>query len=390
MKFPKSFLWGSATSAYQVEGGIENNDWAEAARQGKIPPAGRACDHYNRYEEDFDIAKSLGQNAHRFSIEWARIEPEEGRFDERAIEHYRSVLRALHDRGLEPFVTLWHFNLPVWFARMGGFENKKAAFYFERYCEYVMSKLAASTKTTASQGGIGVRFWITINEPIVYASQGYLRGGWPPFKKNIFRFIKVVDNLAVSHNVAYKKIKSIQPLAQIGIAKNQFNFEADRNPINRLLAKFLIWFWNHRFIGKISESQDFIGINHYFYKKFGGKNIHEKSDMGWDIYPKGIYNVLMELKRYHKPIYITENGIADATDTKRTKFIKDYLYWIYRAIHDGIDVRGYFYWSLLDNYELHHGFKYRFGLIEMDYETMERKIRPSAHEYKRICEANSL
>src|SRR3989338_1108770 len=140
-KFPDGFLWGSATSSYQVEGGIENNDWAEATRNGKVPLAGRGCDHYNRYEGDFDIAKSLWQNAHRFSIEWARIEPDEGKFDDNAIEHYRKVLAALRDRGLEPFVTLWHFTLPIWFSRMGGFENKKAPFYFARYCEYVVSRL---------------------------------------------------------------------------------------------------------------------------------------------------------------------------------------------------------------------------------------------------------
>lgn len=372
LKFPNGFLWGSATSAYQVEGGIENNDWAQAAREGKIPAAGRACDHYNRYEEDFDIAKSLGQNAHRFSIEWARVEPEEGRFDEGAIEHYRKVIMVLRERGLEPFVTLWHFTLPIWFAKIGGFENHRAPEIFARYCEYAVGRL-----------GDRANFWITINEPMVYASQGYFRGIWPPFKKNIFKFMKVVDNLAMSHNVAYQKIKFVQPLAQVGIAKHQINFEANSNPANRLLAKFLIWFWNHRFLAKISKSQDFIGVNYYFHKKFGNKKYglrktidYEKSDLGWDIYPKGIYNVLMELKRYRKSVYVTENGVADAEDRLRTRFIKDHLYWVYRAIHDGVDVHGYFYWSLLDNFEWDKGFEPRFGLIEMNYKTMERKIRP--------------
>lgn len=399
LRFPKGFLWGSATSAYQVEGGIENNDWAQAAHAGRMPAAGLATDHYNRYEEDFDIAKSLGQNTHRFSIEWARVEPGEGRFDDGAIEHYRKVLLALRERGLEPFVTLWHFTLPVWFARMGGFENKKAPFYFARYCEYVVKRLARPSFSTSTQaegmsknlGGDGrVRFWITINEPMIYASQGYFRGKWPPFKKNIFKFIKVVDNLATSHNIAYQKIKAVQPSTQIGIAKNQINFEANNNPANRLLVKFLILFWNHRFLAKICKSLDFIGVNYYFHKKFGDKNKYEKSDLSRDIYPKGIYNVLMELKRYHKPIYITENGIADAADTKRARFIKDHLYWIYRAIHDGVDIRGYFYWSLLDNFEWDKGFEPRFGLVEMNYETMERKIRPSAYEYQQICKSNSL
>ncbi len=386
-KFPAGFLWGSATSAYQVEGGIKNNDWAEAARQGKVPPSDRACDHHNLYEKDFDIAKSLGQNAHRFSIEWARIEPEEGKFNETEIEHYRKVLTALRERGIEPFVTLWHFTLPIWFARMGGFENKKAPFYFSRYCEYVVKNLG--------QGSGAPKFWITINEPMVFANLGYLEGNWPPFKKwyyplSPFRYFKIIKNMAMSHNISYRKIKSIRPDGFVGIAMHNVNFEFNRNPLNYLLAKFLIWFQNHRFLRKIEDRQDFIGLNYYFYKKFGGNNVYDKSDLSWSIYPKGIYNVLMELKRYHKPVYVTENGIADTKDIKRAKFIKEHLYWVKRAIDDKIDVRGYFHWSLLDNFEWADGFGPRFGLVEVDFKTMERKIRPSAYEYKKICENNSL
>ena len=386
--FPDGFLWGSATSSYQVEGGIENNDWASYAKasegQGgpKILFAGRACDHYNRYEEDFNIARELGQNAHRFSIEWARIEPEEGKFDEIEIEHYRKVLKALRERGIEPFVTLWHFTLPIWFAHISGFENKKAPFYFSRYCEYVVKKLG--------QGSGVPKFWITINEPTVYASGGFLKGKWPPFFKNPFKFYKVVNKLVMSHNLAYQKIKAVNSAFQIGIASHSLNLESSANPLYRLLVNFLIWFWNHRFLQKIHRHQDFIGLNYYFHKKFGDKTVYNKSDMGWDIYPKGIYNVLLELKRYHKPVYITENGIADAKDAKRAKFIKEHLYWVNRVINDGVDVRGYFYWSLLDNFEWAGGFGPRFGLVEVDYETMERRIRPSAYEYKKICENNSL
>lgn len=388
MKFPEGFLWGSATSAYQVEGGIRSNDWAEAARQGKAPPAGYACDHYNRYEADFDIAKSLGQNAYRFSIEWARIEPEEGRFDEAEIEHYQKMVTALRERGVEPFVTLWHFTLPIWFAHMGGFENKKAPFYFSRYCEYVVKKLG--------QGSGAPKFWITINEPSIFALMGFLNGVGPPFKKwfrpfGLFHYLRVMESLAVSHNVAYQRIKTINPGFQIGVATQNMNFESNRNPFNRFLAKFSIWlFWNHKFLQKIRERQDFIGLNYYIHKKFGDKTVYEKNDRGWDIYPKGIYNVLMELKRYHKPVYVTENGIADAKDTKRAKFIKDHLYWVKRAIDDKINIRGYFYWSLLDCFEWERGFGPRFGLVEVDFDTIERKIRPSAHEYKKICENNSL
>ena len=399
LKFPLGFLWGSATSAYQVEGGIENNNWAEAAREGKVPSAGRACDHYNLYEKDFDIAKSLGQNAHRFSIEWSRIEPEEGKFDDTEIEHYRKVVEALRERGIEPFVTLWHFTLPIWFAKEGGFENKKAPFYFSRYCEYVVRNLG--------QGSGAPNFWITINEPLVFAGMGYLDGKWPPFKSwrkplNFIRYLKVVDNLVTSHNITYEKLKRLDTNFKIGVAHQCTFFESNWNPFYKLSASLLNWFVNLRFLSKTSQHQDFVGLNHYFRQKvsLGAEradcipitedNKSRVSDMGWEIYPRSIYEVLMKLKKYKKPIYITENGLADAKDEKRARYIKGYLSQVWRAIHNGVDVRGYFYWSLLDNFEWANGFRPRFGLVEVDYKTMERKIRPSAYEYKKICENNSL
>ena len=267
-------------------------------------------------------------------------------------------------------------------SHSGGFENKKAPFYFARYCEYVVSRLGES-----------VIFWITINEPMVYVSGGFLRGKWPPFKRwhpiiHGAHFLKVIKSLTMSHNAAYEKIRKLNPNFKIGIAKNNINFESNNNPINRLVSSLAIWFWNQRFLKKIK--QDFIGLNYYFHKKFGDSHKYDKSDLGWDIYPKGIYNVLSELKGYNLPVYITENGLADTADTKRAKYIKDHLGWVSQAIHDGVDVRGYFYWSLLDNFEWADGFGPRFGLVEMNYDTMERKIRPSAYEYKKICESNSL
>jgi len=375
--FPQGFLWGSATSSYQVEGGIENNDWAEAARKGKIPAAGKACDSYNLYEEDFDFAKSLGQNTHRLSIEWSRIEPEEGKFNNAEVEHYRQVLLALKNRGLEPFVTIWHFALPLWFSNIGGFENKKAPFYFSRYCEYVADRLGDLTN-----------FLITINEPMVYVGQSYAHGIWPPFKRSFIKVLRVVDNLIESHNVAYKKIKKVKPNINIGIAADQVLYIYNKNPFNIVLSMILNWYRNRRFLSKIA--QDFIGVNYYRPIQYGSKINFQKSDMDWDIYPQGIHKVLNQIKRYKRPIYITENGIADSSDTRRAKFIEDHLYWVWCAIQEGVDIRGYFYWSLLDNLELAEGFKYRFGLIEVDYNNMRRTVRQSAHVYKNICISNSL
>ena len=378
-KFPEGFLWGSATASYQVEGGIENNDWAEGARDGRVPTCGRATDHYNRFESDFDIVKSLGQNVHRFSIEWARIEPEEGKFDEEEIEHYIKVLHALKVRGLEPFVTLWHFTLPIWFSKKGGFQNKDAPEMFARYCEYVVSRLGNKAK-----------YWMTMNEPLVWASGGYRTGKWPPFKKNLYYFVTVQSALARSHILAYKRIKKIFPNIQIGIAKHNIHFASNGYWWANIVSGFMNWFWNERFLNRIRGYQDFIGLNHYFYKKFGKKVNLPQTDMGWDIYPEAIYGCLIGLKKYNLPVYVTESGLADAKDDRRANYIKDYISNVEKAIKEGVDVRGYFYWSLLDNYEWAFGFKERFGLVEVDYGTLERKIRPSAFIYKKIAESNVI
>ena len=408
LKFPDGFLWGSGTSAHQVEG-HNHNDWTEWEKENAKRLAqhskkyweksqhlfpemglesnyisGCACDHYNRYEEDFDIAKSLGQNAYRFSIEWSRIEPEEGVFNEQAIEHYRQVIWALKKRGIEPFVTLWHWTLPYWIAKMGGWEKRKTIDYFLRYTEKIIEEL-----------GDDVKFWITLNEPEIFSGNCYLKGIRPPQKKNILSYLRVIKNLIKAHKSSYKIIKKINPNSRIGIAKNNIYFEAYKNRITNLfLKKFIDWWWNFYFLNKIKNQQDFIGLNYYFHNRINkGFNKNENkntTDMGWEIYPEGIYHVLKNLKKYNLPIYIIENGIADAKDEKREKFIKDHLYWIHKAIKEGVDIKGYFYWSLLDNFEWDKGFWPRFGLVEIDYQTMNRKIRPSALEYKKIIEKNAI
>ena len=427
-KFPDGFLWGSATSAHQVEGG-NFNDWtewehanserlaAEAARRHakthmRIPDyilerypnplqpenyiSGKACDHYNRYEQDFDIAKSLGQNAHRFSIEWSRIEPEEGKFSEAEIEHYRKVILALRQRGLEPFVTLWHWTNPTWFAKRSGWLNKDSPKYFERYVN----------KITLSLEDVKVNFWITLNEPEVYVGASYFSGQWPPQKSSLISGIKVYQNLIKAHQLVYKKIHQISGNSLVGTAKNNSFYEPFSDYLlDRLVVRLNHYLRNEWFLNKIKNYQDFIGLNYYFHdrvkfsltlKSPGGifvrnKNKNESiNNLGWEIYPEGIYRVLKDLKKYDKPIYITENGLADANDEKRAKFIKEHLRWVHKVIQEGVDVRGYLYWSLLDNFEWDKGFWPRFGLVEVDYKTTERRIRSSAYEYAKICKNNAL
>jgi beta-glucosidase len=372
------FFWGAATSSYQVEGGIKN-DWSFSAELD----AGRAADHYNRFEEDFDLVKELGHNTHRFSIEWARIEPEEGKFDRKEIEHYRKVILTLRERGIEPFVTLWHFTNPIWFARLGGWKNKKALEYFKRYVDFVTKNLNE------------INFLITLNEPMIYVINSYYRGIWPPKERLLTGCSKAMFNLIKAHKSAYKIIHQNIPSVKVGIAQNIIYFDIfNKNPLNYLMKRISEYWWNYYFLNKVFKYQDFIGINYYCRKlvKFSLKpknyfcdNLKGNlSDLGWEIYPPGLYYVLKDLKKYNKPIYITENGLADAKDEKRAQFIKDHIYWMKKAIKEGADVRGYFHWSLIDNFEWGKGFRPRFGLVEVDYKTMERKVRPSAYVYKEI------
>ena len=403
-EFPKGFYWGAATASYQVEGGIENTDWAKAAREGRVPVCGRACDHYHRYEEDFDIAKSLGHNAHRLSIEWARIEPEEGKFNEKEIEHYRDVLNALRARGIEPFITLWHFTLPLWFSESGGFERKDSPEVFARYCAYVVSKLNDLCKNFS-----------TINEPNVFGSNGWLRGSWPPFKRfaltdlvsitnsgrtyesranrgfsSLLLYLRVMKNLAQAHNRAYVEIKRVAPQVDVSIVKHVILFHANWNPVNKLIARIANYFWTYRFMNRVHDYCDSIGLNYYFHKKFGDTATYVKTDMDWDIYPEGIESALVMLHRYGKSLYVSESGIADARDDRRADYILRQVRATHRAIKRGVDVRGHMYWSLLDNYEWALGFEKRFGLVEVDYKTLKRTVRQSAYIYKKICESNEV
>ncbi len=397
--FPKHFYWGASTSAHQVEGG-NNNDWSkwEKENAGRLAKealnktypghilndypgplrrenyiSGITCDHYNRYEEDFNIARSLGHNAHRFSIEWSRIEPAEGKFNEKELEHYRKVVLALKNRGLEPFATLWHWTMPVWFAQKGGFLKKNNISYLVRYIELVIKFLPE------------VKFWITVNEPMVYAGNAYWRGIWPPQEKSFIKYIKILRNLELAHKKAYKAVKKINPSLQVGIAKNNIYFEG--RGLNAVLANLADWWWNERFLDSIKDHQDFIGLNYYFHNRVKGLKFNQNlnkdiSDMGWEIHPEGIYRVLQNLAKYKKPIFITENGFADAKDEQRADFIKEHLRYVLKAIKEGVDIRGYFYWSLLDNFEWDKGFWPRFGLIDINYKTLERKIRESGLKYR--------
>lgn len=364
------FLYGACTSAHQVEGSSVNNQWWvwEQGRPRKFR-SGAACDHWNRYKEDFALAKNLGHTAHRFSLEWSKIEPTQGKFDQAVIEHYRDVLKELRGLGMKTIVTLHHFTNPLWFERRGGWKDGQSVELFNTYVRYCAQHL-----------GDLVDYWITINEPMVYAVQSYYAGVWPPQEKNIFSMMRVVRNMARAHRNAYRILHSVTSHVPVGLANSQVYYGSHK--------KLNDWFFNHRFFSLIKNKQDFIGVNYYFADDAVDPHA-PRTDLGWTIYPKGLTEILLALKKYHKPIIITENGIADAKDIHRGDYIRSHLRAIEQAQQQGVDVRGYLHWALIDNFEWAEGFDARFGLIEVDYKTQQRTIRPSAYVYKAIIEQAS-
>lgn len=399
LKFPNGFLWGAATSSHQVEGG-NRNDWSEwedselriknyeLRMKKKFDHdnfvSGAACDSYNHWSDDLECIKKLNLNAYRFSIEWSRIEPEEGKFSEKGMDYYRKIIKDLKANNIIPFITLWHFTTPIWMAKKGGWTSSEINKFFLRYVEKIVTEFKND-----------VDFWVTFNEPDIYAGFSFLKGEWPPEKKNIFLYCKSLFNLIKVHNDSYLLIKKIDSRAQVGIAKHNIYFEAYENRvINLVLKKFMDWWWNSFIFNRIKKYQDFLGLNHYNHNRinYGFYKNENKimSDMGWEFYPSSIYFALIDLKKYNKPIYITENGWAESGDVHRLNFIQETLENVHKTIEDGVDVRGYFYWSLLDNFEWARGFEPKFGLCEVNRKTFERKARPSAKVYAEICKNNGF
>ena len=403
LKFPDNFLWGAATSAYQVEGDNTNSDWWEWEKSTGHQSSGEACRHYEFYTQDFDLAKSLHHNAHRLSLEWSRIEPEEGVFSKAELDHYRKVIAALVERGIEPVVTLHHFSNPVWLAKSGGWENPDTIKFFLRYVELV-------TQTLADK----VKFWVTINEPMIYIYYGYVVGAWPPQKKSFSAGRRVKKNFTLAHIKAYKLIHGLYkkrglPDPMVSIAQNMQAFVTCRPSLRNSLAVYLRnRMFNFSFINTLRRKNtlDFIGLNYY------ARNIAEthswtlkhlllddckdnhlpakKNSLGWDIYPEGIYQLLIYSKRYRLPVFILENGICTEDDTLRWEYISQHLKSIHHAISEGVRVMGYLYWSLLDNYEWDKGFAPRFGIVGMDYHSFERTARDSAKKFSEVCKSGAI
>lgn len=421
LHFPRDFRWGTATAAYQVEGNNTDSDWwAWEQTPGRIhngETAGLACNWWAQSgasEADFDRAAAMGQDALRLSIEWSRIEPEPGRWEDAALDRYRHMLRELRRRNIEPMVTLHHFTNPLWLLLEGGWTSSESVQRFERYVRKVVEALREFTD-----------LWCTINEPVIYALLGYVDGRWPPGKRSLRLAFEVLTNLVRAHAVAYDVIHELQPGARVGFAHNMRLFDPARpgSPLDRRVAalqdrlfngSFLdalltgrLWYplGRSRRIPKAAGTLDFIGLNYYTRDRVAfdprqvrhafGRNFPtpgaEVGDGNYgEIYPEGLFRCIRRLVPTRLPIYITENGVPDADDSRRPAFLLTHLRQVWRAINFNWPIMGYYHWTLVDNFEWADGWSLRFGLFALDPQTQVRTLRPSGQLYAEICRTNTL
>jgi beta-glucosidase len=404
IKFPEDFYWGAATSAYQVEGNNVNSDWWEWEKSSRLrESSGEASRHYHLFKEDFLLARQLYHNAHRLSLEWSRIEPQRREFCEKEIGHYRQVIGALKALGIEPIVTLHHFTNPLWFRDRGGWQDKEAVEDFLAFVEKIVTALSDQ-----------VRFWVTINEPMVYVYYSYILGQWPPGESSFFKARQVTGRLSDAHLKAYRLIHAIYAKNNLGrpmvsVATNAQAFQPCINTFrNRLATHLRNSLYNFDFVNRLRRHRalDFMGINYYSRSLvevdgWGLRNFlldtckkkHsqlKKNSLGWDIYPQGLYSILLDFKRYNLPVFVLENGICTDDDSLRWEFISSHLKNLHLAMQQGVEVLGYLYWSLIDNFEWDKGFGQRFGLIAVDYRTYKRTIRESAFRFAKVCQTGLL
>jgi beta-glucosidase len=414
VELPRGFLWGTATSAHQVEGGNTRNDWAAfEALPGRIARgerSGMAVDHWRRVAQDVALMKALGANSCRLSIEWSRLEPEDGRWDEAAWEHYADELRQLRAVGIEPMVTLLHFTLPLWLAERGGVVSPEFPVRFARFAAEAARRL-----------GDGVDLWCTLNEPNVQMYLGYLEGVWPPGRRSPQEAVAAFAGMLRAHAAAARAVRDHDRQGQVGVVVNMVAFD----PASRwLLTDWLAareageaynWAFLHSIatgrmrlsafglpeldepLPALSGSVDFVGINYYRRElaRFSpwavglvrlGPGPGPRSDLGWEVHPEGLLRLLREAWiRYRLPLYVTENGVADAHGSLRGRFVRAHALAIERAAAQGIPVRGYYHWSLLDNFEWAEGFAPRFGLYRVEYPSLERRPAAGAEEFRSIA-----
>ncbi len=416
--FPSGFLWGTATASHQVEGNNTNNNWyaweQEAGRILKDQKSGLACDWWGgRWREDFDRAAETRQNAHRMSIEWSRVQPTPDRWDESAIDYYRQMVRGLLERGLTPVITLHHFTDPLWVGEQGGWESEAIVDQFAAYVRKMVEALQEY-----------VTLWITINEPNVYVSSGYMGREFPPGKTDLGLAFQVMANLVRGHAAAYRVIHSVQPAARVGIAVNYRSFLPARSwmPLDGLVAGTLSRLFNNFFpralkdgqldyvykrarLPQAARTQDFLGVNYYTRDRvlfsptarrtlFGKQYFLPDADLSDGGFianePDGMLEALKWGLKFGVPMIVSENGVEDADDDLRPRYLAQHIHQVWRAVNFNWPVKGYFHWTLVDNFEWERGWTQRFGLWELDVETQARRRRGSANLYMEICRENGL
>ncbi|MFW9918171.1 MAG: glycoside hydrolase family 1 protein [Candidatus Thorarchaeota archaeon] len=418
--FPDGFRWGTASSAHQSEGGT-HNDWSEWEKiPGNIKDgknASVACDHYARFEDDFDLMKEFGHHVHRFSVEWSRIEPVQGRWNEKELGHYRKVVSSLLERGIQPMLTLHHFTIPLWFRDMGSWLNPEAPEIFGIYARKVAEALS----------DLDI-IWNTINEPMVIAAAGYLFGDFPPQEKDFGKAMTVTQHMLMAHGQAATSVREVyteqgkeQPLIAPVLSVSYFMPQNAESPEDIELANYLDDLYNQAWVRgavtakvpdadgnefrykQLENSVDFIGMNYYSRQVVSSemdflageapeKTIAERCDgLDWEVYPEGYYPLIKSYwEKYQKPLWMTENGIGTTDDSLKRKYIMKHLQQVHRAIQDGIDIRGYLIWTWVTNFEWAEGFGSDFGLVGMEHQTLNRQPRESAFMFKDIIQNNGM
>ena len=387
-RFPDSFTWGTATAAHQIEGGNWNNDWwawEHAPGTTCAEPSGDACDSWNRAGDDVDLVAGMGLDSYRFSVEWSRVEPEEGEWSHAGVDHYRRLCRALRDRGIEPTVTFHHFTTPRWVVAKGGWEDPATADRFAAFCRRLAGEL-----------GDAVGRACTINEPNVVATMGWLLGFFPPGKTDRDLRRRVNDVLVDAHRKAVDAIRAGAPGVPVGLTLSMTDYQAvdgGDQRMARLRASM------EDVVLDATDGDDFLGVQTYSRMRVGPEGMLGPEDgvpvldMGYELWPQSLEACLRrawERTGGAVPLLVTENGIGTADDAQRIAYVHDALAGVLRALADGIDVGGYTYWSLLDNFEWAFGYRPRFGLVALDRETFARTPKPSAAWYAKVVAANAL
>ena len=418
MSFPKGFLIGASTAAHQVEGSnIHSDYWAQEQmpHSSFTEPSGIACDHYNRYEEDIRLMAQAGLNAYRFSVEWARIEPEEGQFDEKEIEHYRKVIRCCRENGVEPMVTLMHFTSPVWLIQKGGWEAESTVEYFRRYAAYVTEKLGSEIKyiCTINEANMGLQLAAISKRFQMMAQQAQKNAQKAEGTVQVgMNFQKMMENMKYAaqenaavfgtpqpqifvssrtpegdalvfraHQAAKEAIKAIHPEIQVGITLSLHDLQA--LPGGEAFAENA---WDEEFRHYLSfiQGDDFLGVQNYTRMLYGPQGQlpcpegAKLTQMDYEFYPEALEHVIRKVRQdFSGDLIVTENGVATADDADRREFIRKALAGVESCLADGIPVKGYFYWSLMDNFEWQKGYSMTFGLIAVDRTTQERKPKES-------------